>query len=95
MLAIAIIVVALWLLGLLTSTTAGDHYRGDPDPPHPGLTTRKPAGNAMNALKMTALALMVGGVLALAYSGFSLTRETKASHVKLEPIELSVKGRKP
>lgn len=89
MLAIAVIVVALWLLGLLTSTNAGEHYRGDPDPPHPGSTTRKLASNAMNAFKMTALALIVGGVVTLAYSGFNLTRET--SLAKLEPIELSVK----
>jgi len=47
----------------------------------------------MNAIQMTApapaLALTVAGVLALAYGGFSLTRET--SQAKLGPIELSVK----
>jgi len=46
MLAIAVIVVALWLLGLLTSTSAGDHFRGDPDPPHPESTTREQESNA-------------------------------------------------
>jgi multidrug transporter EmrE-like cation transporter len=46
----------------------------------------------MNAIKMVALALIVAGVLALAYGGFSYTRET--SHAKLGPIELSVKDTK-
>jgi multidrug transporter EmrE-like cation transporter len=44
----------------------------------------------MNAIKMVALALIVAGVLALAYGGFSYTRET--SHAKLGSIELSVKN---
>ncbi len=43
----------------------------------------------MNALKMAAIALMVAGALALAYGGFSYTKDTSA--VKLGPIELSVK----
>jgi hypothetical protein len=43
----------------------------------------------MNAIKMVALALIVAGVLGLAYGGFSYTRET--SHAKLGPLELSVK----
>jgi len=46
----------------------------------------------MNALKMTALALIAAGVLALAYGGFSYTRETHQA--KLGPIELSVKDTK-
>lgn len=46
----------------------------------------------MNAIKMVALALIVAGVLALAYGGFSYTRET--SSAKIGPIELSVKDRK-
>jgi hypothetical protein len=45
----------------------------------------------MNALKMTAMALIVAGVLALAYGGFSYTRETHQA--KLGPIELSVKDK--
>ncbi|MBK9363061.1 MAG: hypothetical protein IPM99_19135 [Rubrivivax sp.] len=46
----------------------------------------------MNAIKLAALALIVAGVLALGYGGFSYTRET--SHARLGPIELSVKDRK-
>lgn len=43
----------------------------------------------MNALKMAAIALIVAGVLALAYGSFSYTKETHQA--KLGPIELSVK----
>ncbi|MGZ5094357.1 MAG: hypothetical protein ACXWCY_25950 [Burkholderiales bacterium] len=43
----------------------------------------------MNAIKIVAIALIVAGVLALAYGGFSYTKDTTA--VKLGPIELSVK----
>ncbi len=43
----------------------------------------------MNSLKMLGAALVVAGLLALAYGGFSYTKDTTA--VKLGPIELSVK----
>lgn len=43
----------------------------------------------MNALKMAAIALVVAGILALAYGSFSYTKETHQA--KLGPIELSVK----
>ncbi|MGZ5119091.1 MAG: hypothetical protein ACXWIH_24035 [Burkholderiales bacterium] len=43
----------------------------------------------MNAIKIVAIALIVAGVLGLAYGGFSYTKDTTA--VKLGPIELSVK----
>ena len=43
----------------------------------------------MNATKFVAIILIVGGVLALIYGGFSYTRDTQ--QVKLGPIELSVK----
>ncbi|MGZ5151801.1 MAG: hypothetical protein ACXWI6_17395 [Burkholderiales bacterium] len=43
----------------------------------------------MNAIKIVAIALIVAGVLSLAYGGFSYTKDTTA--VKLGPIELSVK----
>lgn len=43
----------------------------------------------MNTVKMIAIALILGGVLALMYGGFSYTKETQ--QVKLGPIELSVK----
>ena len=41
---------------------------------------------------MLAIAIIVGGVLSLAYGGFSYTKDTTA--VKLGPIELSVKETK-
>lgn len=43
----------------------------------------------MNATRIVGLVLIVAGILALAYGGFSYTRETAA--VKLGPVELSVK----
>jgi hypothetical protein len=42
----------------------------------------------MNAIKIAAIALIVAGVLALVYGGFSYTKETHQA--KLGPIELSV-----
>jgi hypothetical protein len=46
----------------------------------------------MSGLKMLALGLIIAGALALAYGGFSYTKDTTA--VKLGPIELSVKEKK-
>ena len=43
----------------------------------------------MNGIKLIAVVLLVTGVLALVYGGFSYTKNTTA--VKLGPIELSVK----
>jgi hypothetical protein len=45
----------------------------------------------MNAMRIAAIALVVAGVLGLAYGSFSYTKETH--DVKLGPIELSVKDR--
>ena len=45
----------------------------------------------MNAIKMVAIVLIVGGVLGLVYGGFSYTKETHEA--KLGPIELSIKDR--
>ena len=45
----------------------------------------------MNAMKMIAMVLIVGGVLGLMYGGFSYTRETHEA--KLGPIELSVQDK--
>ena len=45
----------------------------------------------MNAIKMAAIALVVAGVLGLAYGSFSYTKETHKA--KLGPIELSVKDK--
>jgi hypothetical protein len=45
----------------------------------------------MGSMKMLALALLVAGVLALAYGGFTYTKETHDA--KLGPIEMSVKER--
>jgi len=42
----------------------------------------------MNPLKILAVVLIVGGLLGLAYGGFSYTRETH--HAQLGPIVLSV-----
>jgi hypothetical protein len=43
----------------------------------------------MNPTKMIAVVLIVLGMLALAYGGFTYTKDTTA--VKLGPLELSVK----
>ena len=45
----------------------------------------------MNAIRIVAIALIVAGALALAYGGFSYTKETHEA--KLGPIELSVQER--
>jgi len=45
----------------------------------------------MNALKLAAIALIVVGVLGLAYGSFSYTKDTHEA--KLGPLELSVKDR--
>lgn len=42
----------------------------------------------LNALKLVAILLIVGGVLGLTYGGFSYTKDTTA--MKLGPLELSV-----
>jgi hypothetical protein len=42
----------------------------------------------MNGVKIAAVLLIVGGVLGLAYGGFSYTKETHQA--KIGPIELSV-----
>jgi hypothetical protein len=46
----------------------------------------------MNATRLVAIVLIVAGVLALLYGGFSYTKDT--TEVKLGPIELSVKEKK-
>ena len=46
----------------------------------------------MNAIKVVAIALIIVGVLGLAYGSFTYTKNTKA--VDLGPIELSVKEKK-
>ena len=46
----------------------------------------------MNGIRIVAIALVVAGVLALAYGGFSYTKDTTA--MKVGPIELSVKENK-
>jgi multidrug transporter EmrE-like cation transporter len=43
----------------------------------------------MNAIKMLAIILIVAGVLALAYGGFTYTKDTHEA--KLGPIALTVK----
>ncbi len=46
----------------------------------------------MNSIKTAGMVLVIAGLLALAYGGFSYTRDTTA--VKLGPLELSVKEKK-
>jgi TRAP-type C4-dicarboxylate transport system permease small subunit len=43
----------------------------------------------MNAMKLVALVLVIGGILGLAYGGFSYTKENHEA--KIGPIELNVK----
>lgn len=45
----------------------------------------------MNGLRLAGLVLIVAGVLALAYGGFSYTRQTQKAQIG--PIELSVSER--
>ena len=45
----------------------------------------------MDAMKMVAIVLIAGGVLALVYGSFTYTKETH--DVKLGPIEFSVKDK--
>ena len=43
----------------------------------------------MNPIKLVALALILAGILGLAYGGFSYTKDTTV--VKLGPLEISAK----
>lgn len=45
----------------------------------------------MNPIKLVAFALIIAGVLALAYGGFSYTKDTDTA--KIGPIEIQVKER--
>ena len=45
----------------------------------------------MNSLRIAALALIVAGVLGLAYGGFSYTRQTH--EMKIGPLEMSMQER--
>jgi hypothetical protein len=46
----------------------------------------------MNTAKMAALALIVAGVLALVYGGFSYTQETHQA--KIGPLEMSIQDKR-
>lgn len=46
----------------------------------------------MNAIKVAGIALIIAGILGLAYGGFSYTKDTQ--EVKLGPLEFSVKEKK-
>ena len=48
--------------------------------------------NHMSSIKLAALALVIAGILGLAYGGFSYTKDTTV--VKLGPIEISAKEKK-
>lgn len=43
----------------------------------------------MSSLRLVAIVLLIGGVLGVAYGGFSYTKDTH--DVKLGPVELAVK----
>lgn len=45
----------------------------------------------MNAIRMAAIGLIVAGILALVYGGFTYTKETHQA--KLGPIDISVKDK--
>ena len=45
----------------------------------------------MGAVKVVAIVLIVGGVLALMYGGFTYTKETH--DLKIGPIEMSIKDK--
>ena len=45
----------------------------------------------MNPIKAVAVALIVAGILGLAYGGFSYTKETH--DLKIGPIEMSIKDK--
>ncbi len=46
----------------------------------------------MNAVKVAGIALIIAGILGLAYGSFSYTKDTQ--EVKLGPLEFSVKEKK-
>ncbi len=46
----------------------------------------------MGAIKITAIMLVIAGILGLVYGGFSYTRETQEA--KIGPLELTVKDTK-
>ena len=46
----------------------------------------------MNSLKLVAIVLVVGGILGLAYGGFSYTQDTTV--VKIGTLEISAKEKK-
>jgi hypothetical protein len=46
----------------------------------------------MNAIRIVAIVLIVAGALALAYGGFSYTKDT--TPLKVGPLELTVKEKK-
>jgi TRAP-type C4-dicarboxylate transport system permease small subunit len=47
----------------------------------------------MNALKLIALVLIVGGILGLAYGGFSYTKETHSTDIGPLHLEVNEKQR--
>jgi drug/metabolite transporter (DMT)-like permease len=55
----------------------------------PSMPRHQLQGEEMNSSKIVALLLIVAGVLALAYGGFSYTKDTQQA--KIGPLELTVK----
>jgi hypothetical protein len=71
----------------------GNQYRRRPTkngraPLARALSQSNSGDNNMNAMKMLGVILVVGGILALAYGGFTYTKETHET--KIGPVVLSV-----
>jgi uncharacterized membrane protein YidH (DUF202 family) len=79
---------ALWLHRLLCFNAMHATQPAPPAPGSGGISGDQP----MNSIKLVALLLIAAGVLALAYGGFSYTKDTTA--VKLGPLELTVQEKK-
>jgi preprotein translocase subunit SecG len=81
---VLVVAVVLWRLTALGLLGSGSGSR----------LTSKPlsAGeNAMNAMRIAAIALIIAGALGLAYGSFSYTKETQQA--KIGPLELTVSDR--
>ena len=68
---------------------SGEGTGGDKAPSRRATLGVETTGAAVNPTKLVGLILIVGGALALAFGGFSYTKDSSA--VKIGPVELSVK----
>ena len=67
----------------------GEGTGGEKAPSRRATLGAETTGAAVNPTKLVGLILIVGGALALAFGGFSYTKDSSA--VKIGPVELSVK----